>query len=72
MPSKKFSAFTAALLLILLIGTFLYTQITAPARIACPEEISFINKWITEEQLEVLAESLKKNSYGQYLLSLIN
>ncbi|MDA9980720.1 glucose-1-phosphate thymidylyltransferase RfbA [Pelagibacterales bacterium] len=41
-------------------------------RIACPEEISFINKWITEEQLEVLAESLKKNSYGQYLLSLIN
>jgi protein SCO1/2 len=31
MPSKKFSAFTAALLLILLIGTFLYTQIMAPA-----------------------------------------
>lgn len=41
-------------------------------RIACPEEISFVNKWITEEQLEVLADSLKKNSYGQYLLSLIN
>ncbi len=31
MPSKKFAAFSVALLLILLVGTFLYTQITAPA-----------------------------------------
>jgi glucose-1-phosphate thymidylyltransferase len=40
-------------------------------QVACPEELAFRNGWIKEEQLEVLAESLKKNSYGQYLLGLL-
>lgn len=40
-------------------------------KIACPEEIAFHNHWINAEQLEKLAQPIKKNGYGQYLLSLI-
>lgn len=39
-------------------------------QVACPEEIAFRQGWISAEQLNVLAEPLKKNGYGQYLLSL--
>jgi glucose-1-phosphate thymidylyltransferase len=39
-------------------------------KIACPEEIAFHNRWISAQQLERLAEPLRKNTYGQYLLSL--
>ena len=38
--------------------------------IACPEEIAFVNGWIDCETLLKLAEPLKKNGYGQYLLSI--
>ena len=41
-------------------------------KIACLEEISFNNKWITKQQVEILAQPFLKNSYGQYLFSLIN
>ncbi|MDR6917747.1 glucose-1-phosphate thymidylyltransferase [Pseudomonas sp. 3296] len=40
-------------------------------KIACLEEIAFKNKWLSTAQLSVTADELKKNSYGQYLLSLI-
>lgn len=40
-------------------------------KIACPEEIAFQQKWIDEEQVLKLAEPIKKNGYGQYLLTLI-
>ncbi len=40
-------------------------------KIACIEEIAWRNKWISDEQLRVLAEPLCKNGYGQYLLKLI-
>ena len=40
-------------------------------QVACPEEIAFRQSWISAEQLVVLADSLKKNSYGQYLFSLL-
>ncbi|MGE8184227.1 glucose-1-phosphate thymidylyltransferase RfbA [Pseudomonas mandelii] len=40
-------------------------------KIACLEEIAFKNKWLSTAQLSVTANELKKNSYGQYLLSLI-
>jgi glucose-1-phosphate thymidylyltransferase len=40
-------------------------------KIACPEEIAFINGWIDVQQLERLAQPLAKNSYGAYLLGLV-
>lgn len=39
--------------------------------ISCPEEIAFLNKWITKENLHKYASQLSKNQYGQYLLNLI-
>ncbi len=41
-------------------------------KVACPEEIAFRNGWIGSEQLQHLAEPLKKNSYGQYLLRILH
>jgi glucose-1-phosphate thymidylyltransferase len=40
-------------------------------QIACPEEIAYAQKWISAEQLERLAQPLKKSNYGQYLLGLL-
>ncbi len=40
-------------------------------QVACPEEIAYHQGWITAEQLQVLADPLKKNGYGQYLLGLL-
>jgi glucose-1-phosphate thymidylyltransferase len=39
--------------------------------VACPEEIAYAQGWINAEQLERLAQPLKKTGYGQYLLSLL-
>ena len=41
-------------------------------KIACLEEIAFRKSYIGAEQLERLAEPLKKNGYGQYLLNILN
>ncbi len=40
-------------------------------KISCPEEIAFRQGFINAEQVERLAEPLKKNDYGQYLLNLL-
>ena len=40
-------------------------------KIACPEEIAWKNKWISDEELLSIAQSLKKSSYGEYLLEII-
>jgi len=40
-------------------------------KIACPEEIAYRLGYITAEQLEALAEPVKRSGYGQYLLSLL-
>jgi len=40
-------------------------------QVACPEEIAFVQKWITAEQLERLAQPFIKTGYGQYLLNLL-
>jgi glucose-1-phosphate thymidylyltransferase len=39
-------------------------------KVACPEEISYKNGWISKTHLIKLAEPLKKIAYGQYLLTL--
>ena len=41
-------------------------------KIACPEEIAWRHGWIDAARLQALAEPLKKNGYGQYLLRLLN
>ena len=39
-------------------------------QIACIEEIAYRSHWITRDQLRAQGESMAKNAYGQYLLSL--
>ena len=36
--------------------------------ISCPEQISYKNGWLSDEQLLERAELLKKNDYGKYLM----
>ena len=40
-------------------------------KVACLEEIAYRMKYINAEQVRKLAEPLKKNGYGQYLLNMI-
>lgn len=40
-------------------------------KIACLEEIAYLNGWITKEQLVEDIEPLKKNQYGQYLMDVL-
>jgi glucose-1-phosphate thymidylyltransferase len=39
-------------------------------KIACLEGIAFHNGWITADELRRIAEPMKKNQYGQYLIQL--
>lgn len=41
-------------------------------KIACLEEIAYLNGWITREQVLQAYELLKKNQYGQYLMDVLN
>jgi len=41
-------------------------------KIGSPEEIAWRWKWISNSQLEEIANSLKNNEYGKYLLNLLN
>jgi glucose-1-phosphate thymidylyltransferase len=41
-------------------------------KVACPEEIAYRTGLISAEQVQRLAEPLKKNGYGQYLLGLLD
>ncbi len=41
-------------------------------KVACLEEIAFLNGWLSKIDLEKIAKPLVKSGYGQYLLRLIN
>lgn len=41
-------------------------------KVACLEEIAFLNGWITKEQLIKLAKPMENNQYGQYLKDIID
>ncbi|HFK1055762.1 TPA: glucose-1-phosphate thymidylyltransferase RfbA [Listeria monocytogenes] len=54
-------------------STFIETiEIRQNLKIACLEEIAYRMGYIDEAAVEKLAEPLKKNAYGQYLMKLIN
>lgn len=40
-------------------------------KIACLEEIALNNGWMTKEQVLSIGQSMNKNDYGQYLISLV-
>ena len=37
-------------------------------KISCPEEIAYLNGWISKDQLIEIANSMSNNQYGKYLL----
>jgi glucose-1-phosphate thymidylyltransferase len=39
--------------------------------VACPEEIAYRSGYITASQLEALAQPMRNNAYGAYLLQLL-
>lgn len=41
-------------------------------KISCVEEIAHQKGWISDTQLEMIAKSIKNNTYGEYLMSLID
>ncbi len=41
-------------------------------KIACLEEIAFNNGWLSKNQLLEIGQSMSKNAYGQYLISLMD
>ncbi|BDF55315.1 hypothetical protein CE91St24_16770 [Odoribacteraceae bacterium] len=41
-------------------------------KVACLEAIAYRKGWINADKLQKMAESMKKNQYGQYLLRVIN
>ncbi|KTD56951.1 glucose-1-phosphate thymidylyltransferase [Legionella sainthelensi] len=41
-------------------------------KIACLEEIAYKNSWISKDMLEEIGKKLSKNSYGTYLLQLVD
>ena len=54
-------------------GQFVYTiEKRQSLKVACLEEISFQQGWISKEKLKESANALKKTDYGQYLLKLLD
>ncbi|PKG37979.1 glucose-1-phosphate thymidylyltransferase RfbA [Psychromonas sp. Urea-02u-13] len=41
-------------------------------KVACLEEIAFVQGWLSKDELLVQAEKLKKTGYGQYLFDIAN
>ena len=41
-------------------------------KIACLEEIAYLNGWISKEEVMLIYEELKKNQYGQYIKDVLD
>jgi len=41
-------------------------------KVACPEEISWAQGWLSDNELHTIASSMLKNDYGKYLMSLLD
>lgn len=41
-------------------------------KVCCPEEIAYINGWITKEKILEIGNSMAKNQYGQHLINVAN
>ena len=41
-------------------------------KVACPEEIAYRMSWISKDDLLKLAQPMKKNNYGKYLIRIVN
>ena len=53
-------------------GQFVQTlQARQGLSIACPEEVAWRNGWIDDSKLAEIGRTLEKNSYGQYLLRIL-
>lgn len=53
-------------------GSFVETvQKRQGMMVACPEEISWRNGWLTTDELLSLGEKIHKNHYGKYLINLV-
>ncbi len=54
-------------------GSFVETvQKRQGLMVACPEEIAWRNKWLSDDDLYQRGMMLKKNHYGQYLIKLVS
>lgn len=40
-------------------------------KVNCPEEVAYLNGWISSDRLREIAEPLRKSGYGEYLLGLL-
>ena len=41
-------------------------------KVCCPEEIAYVNGWVSKEQLVTTGRIMEKNQYGQHLLNVAN
>lgn len=41
-------------------------------KVACPEEVAYLMKYIDRSKLEQLADKMKQNDYGKYLLDILD
>lgn len=53
---------TEAILFVKMIGDHQDTKIS------CPEEVAYINQWITKKQLQDISAEIGNNPYGEYLM----
>lgn len=54
-------------------GQFIYTiENRQGLKIACPEEVAYVQRWINATELENLAKPLQNNQYGQYLMKVLS